>query len=66
MKTVMKRLRRVSNNSVKKIPILIARILQIWRTLETLQNAFRNAGNAKARSNSMPAVQKAQCQGEAE
>lgn len=32
MKTVMKRLRRVSNNSVKEIPILIARILQIWRT----------------------------------
>ncbi|OAD56382.1 hypothetical protein WN48_03508 [Eufriesea mexicana] len=36
-----------SLDSIEKIPIPIARILSVWRMLETLQNAFRNAGTAE-------------------
>lgn len=46
-------------DSAERIPIQIARILRIWRVLETLQNAFRNADTAEPLYNSMPAVRSA-------
>lgn len=52
-------LKRISNDSAERIPIQIARILRVWRVLETLQNAFRNADTAEPLFISMPAVRSA-------